>query len=130
MSIILYFRRVFWGLVVVLCNGGLRPQCHILTLQRMFKSTSSGYRVDKWGPSNCWISVDNYRIDYPCHFQGISLIKKKIVTAMVEKKNSPPAHLFGINKAKVLPYRAVSVCKESEPEWLIILNRQQKRYTQ
>ena len=44
---------VFWDLVVVVSDGGLRPQCHILTLQRMFKSTSSGYRVDKWGPSNC-----------------------------------------------------------------------------
>ena len=53
MSLILYFRRVFWGLVVVVRNGGLRPQCHILTLQRMFKSTSSGYQVDKLGFVSC-----------------------------------------------------------------------------
>ena len=39
--------------MVVFDNGALRAQYYILTLQRMFKSTSSGYRVDKLGFVSC-----------------------------------------------------------------------------
>ena len=39
--------------MVVFGNGALRAQYYILTLQRMFKSTSSGYRVDKLGYVSC-----------------------------------------------------------------------------
>ena len=39
--------------MVVFGNGALRAQYYILTLQRMFKSTSSGYRVDKLGFVSC-----------------------------------------------------------------------------
>ena len=39
--------------MVVYGNGALRAQYYILTLQRMFKSTSSGYRVDKLGYVSC-----------------------------------------------------------------------------
>ena len=53
LSLIHVFRRVFLGMVVVVRNSGLRPQYYILTLQRMFKSTSSGYRVDKLGFVSC-----------------------------------------------------------------------------
>ena len=53
LSLIHVFRRVFLGLVAVVRNSGLRPQYYILTLQRMFKSTSSGYRVDKLGYVSC-----------------------------------------------------------------------------
>ena len=39
--------------MVVFGNGTLRAQYYILTLQRMFKSTSLGYRVDKLGYVSC-----------------------------------------------------------------------------
>ena len=69
--------------MVVVRHSGLWPQYYILTLQSMFKSTSSDYRVDKRAPSECWISANNHYLDYPFHIPVISWIEKKTVTAMV-----------------------------------------------
>ena len=61
----------------IFCNGSLWVQCHILILHRMFKGTSSGYRVVKLGACNYWWSPNYYNIKYPLKLQEFSNFRKK-----------------------------------------------------
>ena len=82
-----HIKVIFRYQTVVSCNGTLRAQYHILTLRRMFKSTFSGYRVDKFGACNHWLSTNYDNIKYPLKLQDISNFWKKFPSIMIGKKS-------------------------------------------